>query len=91
MPKLKKPLTTKEVEHIISLSFDHLFEKLTKILMTKSDLEEIKAYLIEIKTEMRMIRYLYSFWAKQNLSPEFMEQFLKEFDLDSPTPSKRMN
>lgn len=51
----------------------------------QSDLEEIKKHLIEIKAELRMVRILYSFWVDQNLSPEFMEKFLKEYPfIDAP-------
>lgn len=83
MPKIKTA-TIADVEEVIK-SIDRLYSKNFK------DLTEIKQYLIEIKTEIRMIRMLYSFWAERNLSPEFMEKFAKEFETIEPSKPKRVD
>jgi hypothetical protein len=63
-------------------------EALIGEIYKQSDIEEIKRHLIEIKTELRMVRTLYSFWVEQNLSPEFMEKFLEEYSFVKSVKTK---
>lgn len=89
-----KNATIGDVEEIVKVAFDELSLRLAHRLgsaYNKKDLEDIKQHLIEIKTEMRMIRVLYSFWAEQNLSPEFMEKFLQEFSNTKSLKVKRLD
>ena len=87
--KEEKTLDYKDMEKTIREAMDVLFERLRKILAEKTDLSElgssigarfdrIERHLIEIKAEMRTIRTLYQFWADRHMSPQFMEEYLKE-------------
>jgi len=81
--KEEKTLDYKDMEKTIREAMDVLFERLRKILAEKTDLSElgssigarfdrIERHLIEIKAEM------YQFWADRHMSPQFMEEYLKE-------------
>jgi hypothetical protein len=82
MPRQKQvTLTGTDIEKLTT--------RLSKILATKGDIEslgedivfelrKIQEYLFEMRAEMREIHELYMFIAKQHLTPELAEKYLKE-------------
>lgn len=61
----------KKVETSFSSNIDDMKEDLL------AEIRHIRIHMVEMKADMRAIRKMLEFWSRENLSPEFMEEFLK--------------
>lgn len=91
-----------EFEEAMRRMVKEVVEELRKLLASKNDisdfgdrvivrLDSIDRHFLELRAEMRNIRVMYEFWADRHLSPDLMEEFLKEQEKKRKTVVKRMD
>lgn len=103
MPKKRDNLISKgDLEIVMKDMINEIVLELKKIVASKEDvgeftekvilrLESIDRHFLELKGEIQNLRIMYEFWAERHLSPDFMEQFLKEQEKQRKPMSKIMD
>lgn len=86
MKKMVKQIVA-ELEKIVASKTD-ISEFTDRVLLR---LESIDRHFIELKSEMRNLRIMYEFWADRHLSPDLMEEFLKEQEKKRKPAVKRLD
>lgn len=87
--KKDAPISYSDLEEALRKVVKEVVRELEKLLASKTDisdyadrvmvrLDSIDRHFLELKGEMQNLRIMYEFWAERHLSPELMEEFLKE-------------
>lgn len=82
-------ISYEELEGLMRDVVKEVVAELEKLLASKTDisdyadrmmarLDSIDRHFLELKGEMRSLRIMYEFWAERHLSPELIDEFLRE-------------
>lgn len=98
--KASRPATKQDIYDAFDQLMEELFKRVESSFSTNIDdlkedllneIRHIRVHMVEMKTDMKMIRKMLEFWSRQNMAPEFMEKVIDQRILTSKSGDKHNN